>query len=265
MVKIVKDVFQSSLMGRELPFRVILPENYEAAEESYPVLYLLHGLFGSCDNWLELTGIANYLAGKKFAVVLPEGYDNWYSDSATIEKDKFESSFITEFIPVLEAKYGISGSREKRAIAGLSMGGFGALKFALKRPDLFIFAGSMSGAFDAPQRTVSNQGFDWEILSPSILKVFGEDNDPARAKNDIFKIISGFPEEKIEALPFIYCDCGTDDGFLKINRELSKLLNEKQIQFEYREVPGGHDWIYWDQQVQAILEIVDKIFNPSRK
>lgn len=251
-------------MERELPFRVVLPENYEAVSERYPVLYLLHGLFGSCDNWLELTGIRDYLTGKNLIAVLPEGYNNWYSDSATVEKDRFESSFINEFITAVETKYGISGSRETRAIAGLSMGGFGSLKFALKRPDLFIFAGSMSGAFDAPQLTENNPGFDWINLGPSILEVFGAENNPARAANDIFRIIKDFPEEKIETLPFIYLDCGTEDGFLKINRELAELLREKQAAFEYKEILGGHDWVYWDQQGQVILEIVDKIFNPAK-
>src|SRR6476661_5559111 len=124
-------------MQRELSFRVILPENYEASQENYPVLYLLHGLFGSFDNWLELTRIKDYLTDKKLIVVLPEGGNGWYSDSATIEKDKFESSFINELIPAVEASYRVFATQAKRAVAGLSMGGFGALKFALKRPDLF--------------------------------------------------------------------------------------------------------------------------------
>jgi S-formylglutathione hydrolase FrmB len=251
-------------MQRELPFRVILPENYETSKEKYPVLYLLHGLFGSCDNWLELTALKDYLADKRLLVVLPEGFHNWYSDSATIEKDKFESSFINELIPAVEANYRIFENREKRAVAGLSMGGFGALKFALKRPDLFVFAGSMSGAFDAPRLSATNKGFGWDELQPSVLEVFGNAPSRTRTDNDLFEIIGQMPAEKTNSAPYIYIDCGLADGFLGVNRELSSLLEEKGMAFEYHEVAGGHDWNYWDKQVQIILRKVDETFTPEK-
>jgi putative tributyrin esterase len=263
VVKIVKDILQSSLMQRELPFLVILPEHYEVSKVNYPVLYLLHGLFGSCDNWLELTEIANYLVDTEFVVVLPEGGNNWYSDSATIATDKFESSFINELIPAVEANYRISARRETRAIAGLSMGGFGALKFALKRPELFIFAGSMSGAFNAAHLTGIEENSDWQELYPSVLEVFGQVNSPLRIENDLFKIIREMPEEKKSSVPFIYFDCGTHDSFLKVNREFAELLKASNIAFRFDEVAGGHDWLYWDKQTRVILKFVEDLF--SRK
>lgn len=250
-------------MQRRLPFRVILPENYETSGENYPVLYLLHGLFGSCANWLELTAIRNYLADKSLIAILPEGGNSWYSDSVTIEKDKFESSFINELIPAVESKYRAFAAREKRAIAGLSMGGFGALKFALKRPDLFIFAGSMSGAFDAPRMTENNKTFGWDELGPSIGEVFGQEKSAARNENDLFEIIGRLSEEKKSSFPYIYIDCGAGDGFLEVNRKLAALLEEKRINFEYHEVSGGHDWNYWDKQLQGIVEIVSKMFSQA--
>jgi len=261
VVTIVEEILQSSLMQRELPFRVILPENYEASKANYPVLYLLHGLFGSCDNWLELTGIESYLADKNFITILSEGGNNWYSDSATIETDKFESSFINELIPAVEAAYGIGENRETRAIAGLSMGGFGALKFALKRPELFIFAGSMSGAFNASQLTGTEENADWQELFPSILEVFGNEHSPTRVENDLYGIIRKIPAEKKSFVPFIYFDCGTQDGFLKVNRELAELLQEKELAFQFEEISGGHDWIYWDKQLRVILKLVEETFS----
>ena len=141
------------------------------------------------------------------------------------------------------------------------MGGYGALKFALKRPDLFIFAGSMSGAFDAPRLTEINKGVDWDNLSPSISEVFGEENNAARIKNDLFEIIQQLPIEQIRSMPDIYIDCGTRDGFLKSNRRLAKRLKDSQITLRYDEVSGGHDWTYWDKQIRVILEIVSKIFD----
>jgi putative tributyrin esterase len=261
VVKIVKEILQSSLMRRALPFRVILPENYAASKVDYPVLYLLHGLFGSCDNWLDLTAIKSYLADKEFIVILPEGGNNWYSDSATIDTDKFESSFINELIPAAEAGYRISGGRENRAIAGLSMGGFGALKFALKRSDLFVFAGSMSGAFNAPRLTGNEKLSDWQELYPSVLEVFGQENSPARAENDLFRIIRELPGEKRSSVPQIYFDCGTNDSFLKVNRELAKSLKESGLAFRFDEIAGGHDWLYWDKQLRVVLMLVKEQFS----
>jgi putative tributyrin esterase len=260
VVKVVEEILQSSLMERELPFRALLPENYEASGAFYPVLYLLHGLFGSCDNWVELTGLTEYLRTREFIVVLPEGENAWYTDSVTVEKNKFESFFINELIPAVETRYRIDGSRAARAVAGLSMGGFGALKFALKRPDLFVFAGSMSGAFDAPQRGAANPGFDWETLRDSVLEAFGGEHSAARIDNDLFRLIGALPAEKISNIPQLYFDCGRADGFLKVNRKLAETLKEKKIAFEYKEIPGGHDWEYWDRQIRVMLEKVDKIF-----
>lgn len=243
------------MLQREIPYRVILPETYDDAQKRFPVLYLLHGLFGSCDNWLELTKLSDYALNKELIIVLPEGGDNWYTDSATVKEDKFESYFIEELIPAIDGLYKTIAKREKRAIAGLSMGGFGALKFACKRPDLFVFAGSMSGAFDASRQADNNPGVDWENLRPSILKVFGEENSRTRTENDLFQIIGQMPAEKIAGLPHFYIDCGIEDDFLKVNKELAELLKQRKINFEYREVSGGHDWLYWDKEIKRLLPI----------
>ncbi|MBS1796846.1 MAG: hypothetical protein JSS81_23675 [Acidobacteria bacterium] len=253
------------MIERELPFRVILPENYETSKADYPVLYLLHGLFGACDNWLELTAIEDYLAGQELIVVLPDGGDKWYSDSATRPRDKFESSFINEFMPAVEARWRIVRKRAARAVAGLSMGGYGALKFALKRPDLFAFAGSMSGAFLAPRLTAENRPADQEDLLPSIAEVFGAAGHPARIENDLFGIVGKMSPAALAAAPSIYLDCGTDDGFLAVNRELAALLEEKGLRFEYHEIPGGHDWNYWDARLRTVLEKVFETINHTEK
>ena len=242
-------------MQREIPYRIILPENYDKTVKRYPVLYLLHGLFGCCDNWLELTDLRNYALGKELIIVLPEGENGWWTNSATDEADKFESYFIEELIPEIDLLYKTIGTKEKRAIVGLSMGGYGAFKFAFKNPDLFVFACSISGAFDAPNQTESNPGFDWENLGPSILKAFGAGNSQTRIENDLFEIIRQFPAEEISQLPYFYFDCGIEDGFLEVNRKLAGLLKEKEILFEYHETPGGHDWDYWDKEIKQILQI----------
>src|SRR5437588_5377501 len=129
--------FKSKLIGATLPYSVVLPSTYKIAGHGslrYPVLYLLHGLAGHYDNWLSKTKLKGYAAQYQMIIVMPEGNDGWYTDSATVPTDKYESYIIEELIPDVESRYRTISEREARAIAGLSMGGYGALKFGVKYP-----------------------------------------------------------------------------------------------------------------------------------
>lgn len=252
--------FKSNLVGATLPYIVLLPPSYEergqaARPEGYPVLYLLHGLGGSYDNWTSKTRLKEYAAQYQMIVVTPEGNDGWYTDSATVAADKYESYLVTELIPDVENRFRVIKNRQGRAIAGLSMGGYGALKFGVKYPDKFIFAASLSGALDAAERSDKNQGFIWAYLRPSILRTFGPEQGATRAANNLHQLFRAVTPDRISSLPFVYLDCGTEDGFVDTNRALSAILLERKIPHEYRQVPGNHGWAYWDQQVREVLEL----------
>jgi len=138
--------FHSTLTGKTLPYNVILPPDYRTARATrYPVLYLLHGLMGHYTDWVTKTNVADYAAQYRMIVVTPEGNDGWYTDSATVPSDKYESYFMKELIPDVQKRYRTIETRYGRAVAGLSMGGYGAVKFGLKYPESFVFAASMSG------------------------------------------------------------------------------------------------------------------------
>jgi S-formylglutathione hydrolase FrmB len=250
--------FQSKLVGKTLPYSVVLPVEYaQPGKETmrYPVLYLLHGLAGHYSNWLSKTGLSEYAARYRIIIITPEGNDGWYTDSATVAADKYETYIAQELIPDVENRYRALKGREGRAVAGLSMGGYGALKFGLKYPDKFVFAASISGALDAARRTVDNPGNAWDFLRPSIMQTFGAADNPTRAANDLLKLVRDLPAERIASLPFFYLDCGTEDGFLASNRELATSFLERKIPHEYRQLPGQHNWAYWDQQVQEVLKV----------
>lgn len=250
--------FKSKLVGKTLPYSVVLPSTYSMAGQpalSYPVLYLLHGLAGHYSNWLTKTKLADYAAQYRLIIVMPEGNDGWYTDSATVANDRYETYIVQELIPDVEKHFRAIKGREGRAIAGLSMGGYGALKFGLKYPDKFIFAASISGALDAAARNDNNPGNAWNFLRPSIMQTFGEAESPTRAANDLNKLVREFPAGRLAALPFFYLDCGTEDGFLASNRELATIFLERKIPHEYRQLPGAHNWAYWDSQVQEVLKI----------
>lgn len=252
--------FESKLVGAPLPYNVILPAGYRddaAKQRRYPVIYLLHGLSGSADNWVsDRTRLADYAAKYPFIVVVPEGRNGWYTDSATAPAEKFESYLVKELIPDVDTRFRTLPTREGRAVAGLSMGGYGSLKFGLKYPTLFAFAGSMSGALGAASWLPDEKML--AFVRPSLARVYGPANEPdneTRKANDIFRLVRELTPEQIKSLPFLYLDCGTEDILINDNRNFSALLIEKKVPHEFRQRPGGHTWPYWDRQVQEILKL----------
>jgi len=254
--------FQSKLIGASLPYNVVLPPDYDAAgRTNYPVIYLLHGLAGHHDNWTSKTGLVSYAAQHHMIIVTPEGNDGWYTDSATVARDKYETYVLRELIPDVERRYRAIRKKQGRAIAGLSMGGYGALKFGVKYPNLFVFAASISGALDPVLHDDVKPGVAWSFVRPSILGVFGAANNPARRDNDLYRMLREVPAKRIASLPFLYLDCGTDDPFLPTNRELRLILEQRKIPHEYRELPGTHEWAYWDRQIRDVLQMAEQRMN----
>jgi putative tributyrin esterase len=247
--------FKSELIGQVLPYNALLPVGYAESNKRYPVLYLLHGLFGRYDDWVTRTNLAEYAAHYDVIIITPEGHDSWYTDSAGVATDKYESYFIREIISDVDARFRTIKDRRARGVGGLSMGGYGALKYGLKHPEQFAFAASLSGALDPALRTDDNPGFAWDILRPSINAVFGPRNSQTRTANDLHQIARGLSASQIASLPYLYFDCGLEDGFLATNRELADILLSKKIPHQYRQLPGGHSWAYWDQQVREVLRL----------
>jgi S-formylglutathione hydrolase FrmB len=253
--------FESKLVGKTLPYNVLLPVNYnqpESRPKRYPVIYLLHGFSGHYTNWLEKTKLVDYTAGYEFIIVMPEGNDAWYTDSATVPTDKYESYIVQELVPDVEKRFRAGSDGGSRAIAGLSMGGYGAIKFGLKHPEMFALAASLSGAFSAATWDSKDPG----AISNSLRQAFGPANSETRAANDVPKLARE-AKAKNTTLPFLYVDCGTEDHLFAENREFISLLVELKIPHEYRQLPGGHSWTYWDSQVQEVLRIASKRFGKS--
>lgn len=245
---------QSKLVNTILPYNVILPVDYDASRTTrYPVLYLLHGLTGHYSDWIARTNVADYAAEYQMIVVMPEGNDGWYTDSATITTDKYESYILQELIPAVQQRYRTIEARYGRSIAGLSMGGYGAIKFGLKSPATFVFAASMSGAFGVTRFTEQDGNPRWETS----LRAFGPIGSEARKANDLFGLIENLSASQIASLPYFYFDCGTEDSLrnFSANRQLSTLMFEKKILHEFRQLPGDHSWAFWDRQVQEVLKV----------
>ena len=250
--------FQSQLVNTRLPYNVILPPGYSAASTTrYPVLYLLHGWAGHYSDWITRTQVADYAAQYRLIVVMPEGNNSWYVDSGGVAADKYETYILTELIPDVDKRFRTIQARYGRAVAGLSMGGYGAIKYGLKYPGTFEFAASISGAFGVTRYTQNELGgSNWEPF----LNIFGPVGSETRKINDVFEITRSLTAARVASLPYFYFDCGTEDAAQHVNpnRELSQLFLEKKIPHEYRELPGDHSWAYWDHQVQEVLQIAAK-------
>jgi putative tributyrin esterase len=246
-------VFQSESLAREMHYRILLPANYSGSARSYPVLYLLHGWHGDYKNWTTLTDLTHYAENLPIIIVMPDANDSWYVNSATEPQDKFEQYIIRDLIAEVDQHWRTLRSPHRRAIAGLSMGGYGAVKFALKYPGTFAIAGSISGAFNASEPELSASRAD---LAPSLDAAFGAQNSTVRAENDVYEAAT---RAVPATTPYLYVDCGTRDvSFLQANRKLVSELSHRNLSYEYHETPGAHTWEYWDTRLPNMLTVILK-------
>lgn len=247
-------IFHSASLDRDMHYRVLFPLSYENGGR-FPVLYLLHGIYGDYKNWDTMTGLENYTKNFHAIIVMPDADNSWYTNSATVAADKFEDYISKDLIAEIDNKYRTIHDGHQRAISGLSMGGYGAVKLGVKYPELFAFAGSLSGAFNAP--------VNLDVLRPDfrtkLLEVFGGEGSPTRRQNDVFLLLNA-PHQN--PYPYFYLACGSADFFLETNHALTQQLSSRNLAYEYHETAGGHTWEYWDQALQPLLRAVgDKLRN----
>jgi len=244
--------FQSAALGRTMPYRVLLPANYEISSRRYPVLYLLHGLDGHAADWTERTAIARHAAGRELIIVTPEGANSWYVNWHDGAHERWEDYVTDDLVTEIDARFRTDARREARYIAGLSMGGYGAIRIGLRHPQRYAMAASFSGAFQAARL----EAFGWtERLRAEFARAFGPVDGPHRTANDLHATARTV---NVAGLPAIYFDCGTSDPFLPANRALAAILHERKIPYEYREVPGAHNWPYWDRQIVELLRLIPR-------
>jgi S-formylglutathione hydrolase FrmB len=249
-VRVASVQLASALVGKTLPYKVLLPPGYgliTSRATRYPVLYLLHGWGGDYDSWVTHTELARYAAEHQLIIVTPEGEKGWYTDG--VGSGKYESYVLQELIPDVDRRFRTIGARRGRGVAGYSMGGYGALKLGFKHPESFAFAGSTSGALDAASRE------DEE----SLMQTFGDRASAARAENDLPRLAREFPDASRGALPFLYLDCGLRDPWLAANRDFAATLAARGMAHDYRQLPGEHVWPYWDRQVREILRVASEM------
>lgn len=243
--------FHSANLNQEMHYVVLLPAGYDASAQRYPVLFLLHGLYGDDQNWSTRTNLAKYARNLRLIIAMPDAGNSWYVNSATHPAEKYEDYIVKDFVEEIDTHYRTIREGYARAIAGLSMGGYAAVKFSLKYPNLFAFAGGISAALDAPE--------DLDETHPefreSLRKAFGEAGNPARPQNDVFVLLS---RADIKGLPYFYLDCGSGDMFLDVNHKFAARLQQLKLPYEFHELQGGHTWDYWDAAIERFLQMLER-------
>lgn len=244
--------FFSEALSLSTSMTVLLPQHTttqigmagRTVEGDPPVLYLLHGLSDDDTIWLRRTSIERYVAPLGLAVVMPQVHRSFYSDGAYGGR---YWTFLSEELPQLVGSlFRVSGRREDTFVAGLSMGGYGALKWALRRPERFAAAASLSGAVDvAGLRTRRERPEDPRLFE----RVFGE-QDPAGTDDDLLALVR---RADIASLPSLYLCCGTEDQLIGDNRLFQQVCADAGVPLTADFGPGPHDWDYWDRTIQDVL------------
>ena len=251
-VTVANDSLFAQSTHRFMRFRVLLPRGYNNSDERYVTLYLLHGLTGSYIDWTDRTNLVGEAEHYRFLIVMPDAGNSWYANAPGVKNEAYEDYVIRDLVPFVEAKYRTLSTRHGRAIAGLSMGGYGALKFALKYPSRFFCAGSFSGTVYMPDREGGRDG----LLGESAQHAFGDTSDIRRERNDLFVLAATAPPH---TLPYFYLSIGAEDeiaGNVDANRALTALFRERHCSYEYHEHPGGHNWKTWDTAIAGFLRVV---------
>lgn len=242
--------FRSTALTKGVAMNVIFPDRQDK-KGPYPVFYLLHGLSDDHTGWLRRTSIERYAESLPLIIVMPDGGRSFYCDA--LEGPAYESCMIQDVIGFVDTFFNTIPTREGRVIGGLSMGGYGALKLALKYPNLFCSAVSHSGALGITKVKPENVREDMRVEFPHI---FGQ--TPFGGKDCLYNLAEHIDRD---LLPALRIDCGTEDGLIDSNRDFHNHLNAHNIPHEYEEFPGVHDWAYWDIHVQEALAFHRKHLN----
>lgn len=252
--------YLSECLMRTVPVNVILPVDKltfpgmpKREEKPYKTLYLLHGIFGNYTDWVSGTKIQRWAEEKDLAVVMPSGDNMFYVNQE--ESHNFYGEFIgKELVDMTRKMFPLSRKREDTYIAGLSMGGYGALRNGLKYSETFGCIASLSGAMVVDHIAERTDDVPFFIDSRSFARSIFGDLDKAEESDKNPKWLVKKLKEEGKNIPRIYLTCGLQDSLLEANREMRDFLKEQGADVTYTEGEGAHEWDFWNRSIKDVLE-----------
>ncbi len=252
---LIRCEFFSDALELSTSMTVILPQATKAqigmrgvVTESgrHPTLYLLHGLSDDDSTWVRRTSIERYVADLGLAVVMPQVHRSFYADE--VHGGRYWT-FISEELPEIASSFfPVSDRREETFVAGLSMGGYGAFKWALNQPERFAAAASLSGVLDIAALRRDPEALD----SSGVLETVFGDRDLAGTPDDLLWLLSEGASASTP-LPELYLACGTQDTLIGYNRTFIDAAGAANVPVTTSLGPGDHEWGYWDATIQDVL------------
>ncbi len=260
--------YYSEILGRDVSYSVYLPKDYDGGTMNFPVLYLFHGYSDDETGWIQygqVQRIADREIDKERAaqmiIVMPDAGVTWYVNSAD-GKAAYEDFVIQELIPHIDADFRTRKDRQFRAVAGLSMGGYGALMFGLRHPDVFGSSGVLSAGVFTDEEVLEMEQNRWNNLMG---QPFGKDLSGASRLQGNYaryapqKMIDSYQEQD-QSTKF-YIDCGDDDFLILGNLALHAQMIKANIEHEFRVRDGSHSWSYWRSALPEVLSFISDVFH----
>lgn len=235
----------SAALGRDQAATIMLPASYARSQTRYPVLYLLHG--GGQDHAAFATrSWFGALSSGNMIIVTPNVGESWYVNSVSDPAAKYEDFVVKDLVTYVDTHYRTIPSREGRAVAGVSMGAWGAMLLGLKHHHLFGAIGSLSAPFG-----ISRQDPNMDMTSRTQQR-FGAPGTPERRERDPGSLAVDIASA---SLPWLFLACGSQDLFVRDNRVFVQRLADRKLPYEYREIsPLGHSWDLWDAQIVHFID-----------
>lgn len=260
---------ESELLEKDVEYAVYLPPDYESSDRYYPVVYLLHGYTDDETAWIQF-GEVNLTLDKGISngnlppmiVVMPDAGVSWYINDFNKETP-YEDFFMDEFIPKIERTYRIRKTKEFRGVAGLSMGGHGALILAMHNPGTFGACAAFSAGIYTQEEFAGIEQEDYDKMFATLYGkgLEGEERiTPHWRDNSPVYQAQNLPVEELLKVKF-YIDCGDDDLLYNGNSNLHIILRYREIPHEYRVRDGRHNWSYWRENIIHGLEFLGNSFN----
>ena len=259
----------SKILGKAVNYSIYLPPDYDQSNRFYPVVYLLHGYTDNETAWVQF-GQVHRAVDKAIAeeelpsmvIVMPDAGVTWYVNDHD-GKVRYEDFFFHEFIPHIEKGFRIRAQKEFRGIAGLSMGGYGSLIYAMKHPDMFTAAAPLSAAIYPEEVVVEYEQDRWDRVEAVMYGkgLSGADRITDHWKaNNPFYIAEQAGTENLKKVKY-YFDCGDDDFLYKGNAAIHVLFRDMEVPHEFRIRDGAHNWEYWRTGITDALKFIGARFH----